>query len=262
MWPPADGDGAGGFAGGECTAEWLRLLFVHAAAANSPPDGYFAAVRAIRHRVGDAALAQLLWRLALGSEGDAAIQLAVATLCAWRGDHAAEEAPTPCPPKPPRVLRALVQAWKALLPRVGRPEAARRAALLAHLLFAVVAGWAAEERRASSPAGSARLLSQIVGRVAALLESDAAAGPAASPRLVGHPSPPPPFASGCVVTTFALLGLHHSRAQLHLVSGAARRRLARALFRRDGCAAPLALGWIHFADKEEALSSASLFTLY
>ena len=29
---------------------------------------------------GDAALAQLLWRLALGSEGDVAIQLAVATL--------------------------------------------------------------------------------------------------------------------------------------------------------------------------------------
>ena len=51
------------------------------------------------------------------------------------------------------------------------------------------------------------------------------------------------------------------RAQFRC-GGAARRGLARALFRRDGCAAPLALGWIHFADKEEALSSASLFTLY
>ena len=172
----------------------------------------------------------------------------------------------------PRILSCLIErVWRRLLPTTLTDRNASRAALIAHLIFALVAHVAEapcdhsqqEEdddkhtfapTRSSTRCGLTRLLSTLVTQLAILLETTFSHSLTTSPSVKDEQlratriSSPTAILSFC--SLFSLLGIRHAPSHLYLAHSRARCRFALALSR---CGHPsLSMAWINFGDSKEA----------
>lgn len=187
--------------------------------------------------------------------------------------HSSEAFPPPpvgytSSPPTPRVLLCLIRrVWARQLPATLTTQDAPRAALAAHLLFALLARACLRDTAARSqshpptppaaarPAGhappaAARLLSALTAQLALLL--DAALQPA--PRAPRQPFQPTAVLAFC--SLFTALAVRYTPDLLLAPAAAARRRLASALWRSGSPA--LGHVWLNLADPADARCAAGL----